>query len=200
MTIQAICLALLLGLSSDSPRRSEADAQGQPRARSSGGATQWMSPSVVATWLTRRVDAGPEQLELLVLWRGDPGWFLRPGNEIRSDSRSPTVGRHTIVYGDIRLTLDYDHSTRSAVVNGNTLTLGEHNVVLVDEVDVPSGPRVVRTFRVVPEMPGSAGQLSPLLTRSPEIMTFLRCDAPIPADKPRLILERLCLTNLGVTR
>ena len=144
--LQAIYLALLLGLSLASARGSETCARPLARARSSGGATQWMSPSVVATWLTQRIDDGPEQLELLVLWRGAPGWFLRPGNEVRSENRSPTVQRHTIVYGEIRLTLDYDHSTRSVVVDGRTLTLDDHNVILVDEVNSSSGPRVVRTL------------------------------------------------------
>jgi hypothetical protein len=41
--------------------------------------TSVISPVVMASWFTARGPSGPEQLELLVLWRGTPAWFFDPG-------------------------------------------------------------------------------------------------------------------------
>jgi len=53
--------------------------QGRAATGSWSSPTSIISPEVMATWFTTRAANGVEQLELLVLWRGMPGWFLDPG-------------------------------------------------------------------------------------------------------------------------
>lgn len=163
-----------------------------------------MSPAVVATWITEQQGDGPVELEMLILWRGNPGWFLRAGGSsssgsgvVRGDHRT---NHETIVQGGVRLTYGYDSQTRLATVQGTTFDLRESNVVLVDDVDAPGGARVSGTLRVARSMPGSAGQIGLVLRTSPEIMAFLRCDARAPESPAKAYVDRLCVQNLGVTK
>jgi hypothetical protein len=73
-------------------------------ARSSGGGNAMISPTVVATWITDRVEKGPVQLRLLVLWRGTPGWYFLAGSRI-ADSFDGVRTEQTFEYGNLRLTL-----------------------------------------------------------------------------------------------
>jgi hypothetical protein len=163
-----------------------------------------MSPAVVATWITEQHGDEPVQLRLVILWRGTPGWFVRAGGSSVSGGGSAggehQTSSHTIIQGGIRLTFDFDAATGAATILGKRLDLREDNVVLVDDVDSPEGPRVSGTMRVTRAMPGSAGQIGLVLRMSPEIMTFLRCDAVVPDGPPKALIERLCLQNLGVAR
>lgn len=161
--------------------------------------TQIISPAVVVTWLTERSD-GSERLRLLVLWRGTPGWFLRPGDSSVSGSESAGRYHQTITQGGLTFTLDYDPARRVAVVDGESVDLGDRNVVFADDADSPGGPRVIGTMRVESQMPGSAGQIGLVLRRSPEIMGFLRCDAPAAEGRAQAFLARLCLENIGTNR
>ena len=114
-----------------------------------------------------------------------------------------TIGgryQQTITQGGFKFTLEYDSSKRVAVVNGKTIDLQDDNVVLVDDVDAAAGPRVTDTMRVDYRMPRSAGQIGLVLRASPEIMSFLRCDAKAPDGRGQAFLERLCLQNIGVDR
>jgi hypothetical protein len=87
-----------------------------------------------------------------------------------------------------------------ATIQGKQVTLAKDNVVFVDDVDVPDGPRVTGTMSVDRVMPGSAGQIGLVLKKSREIMSFLRCDATLPGVPGRAMLEGLCLQNIGVAR
>jgi hypothetical protein len=98
------------------------------------------------------------------------------------------------------LTLDFDSARRIAIVQGKTLKLSENDVVFVDDVDTPTGPRVTATLRVERVMSGSAGQIGMVLRKSPEIMSFLRCEASVPDGYGRAYLEKLCLQNIGITK
>lgn len=162
--------------------------------------TQIMSPVVVASWITERSGDGVERLQLLVLWRGTPGWFLPEGGSGVSGGGSGDRYHATITEGDLQLTLDYDSSRRVATVHGKTIDISKDNVVFVDEVDSPTGPRVTGTMRVERAMPGSAGQIALVLRTSPEIMSFLRCEATTTDLRKRAVLERLCLENIGIRR
>ena len=163
-----------------------------------------MSPAVVATWITEQHGDEPVQLRIVILWRGTPGWFLRAGGSSVSDSGSASGGHQTsyqtIIQGGVRLTFDFDTATGVATVQGKMLDVREDNVVLVDDVDSPNGPRVSGTTRVTRPMPGSAGQIGLVLRTSPKIMSFLRCDAVVPDGPLKALVERLCVQNLGVAR
>jgi hypothetical protein len=159
-----------------------------------------MSPTVVASWITERSGDGVEWLQLLVLWRGTPGWFLRPGGSSASGTGSMNRSYQRIVQGGIQLTLDYDPSKKAALVQGNAVDIANDNVVFVDEVDSATGPRLTGTMSIDRAMPGSAGQIGLVLQKSPEIMSFLQCDATAADPRLQAKLERLCVQNIGITR
>lgn len=48
-------------------------AQGQ----TTGGTNRTLSPAVVASWQAHENGDGTGTVDLLVLWRGSPGWFTR---------------------------------------------------------------------------------------------------------------------------
>ena len=162
--------------------------------------TRIISPAVVASWITERSVGGSERLRLLVLWRGTPGWFLRPGGSNVSGGQSAGRYHQTITQGGLTFTLEYDSSKQVAIVDGKTLHVGDRNVIFVDDVDSPTGPHIKGTMSIESRMPGSAGQIGLVLRHSSEIMSFLRCDAGAPDGRGRAYLERLCLQNIGVAR
>jgi hypothetical protein len=108
----------------------------------------------------------------------------------------------TRIRGDrtLTLTLAYDSAKRLAIVQGKRVELAENNVLFVDDVDSPNGPRVTRTMNIPRAMPGSSGQIGLALRESPAIMSFLRCDAAPASGENRLLLEGLCRQNIGVVR
>src|SRR5262245_60951053 len=52
----------------------------------SGGGTGPVSPSVLATTMYVMTEPGRGELELMVLWRGAPGWFMRGGGQTSGGS------------------------------------------------------------------------------------------------------------------
>ena len=154
-------------------------------------------------------------LEVLVLWRGTPGWFLEPvpggGSSVSfdggvsyprpdRDASRPReggvpAGRRLdssvrIHQGKVRLELRFEPESATVYVQEHPVPLNGDNVVLVDDVDDPAGPRVVGTLRIDPrfavrcldEPPYLLDGVETLLQRSEELLAFLRCDMPLPAD------------------
>jgi hypothetical protein len=159
-----------------------------------------ISAAVEASWFaTGR--SGVEHLELVVLWRGTPGWFMEPGGSSGGSSGGNGVPRSSwITRGEVRLTVEFDPAKRIATIQGQRLALADHNVVFVDDVDAPGGPRIVKTLQVARIMPGSAGQIGLVLKDSPEVIKFLRCDATRPDGRAAGYLRQLCLQNIGIVR
>jgi hypothetical protein len=59
---------------------------------------------------------------------------------------------------------------------------------------------VTGTKRIEPAMPGAAAQIGLVLRTSPEIMSYLRCDATPPGTRGYAFLAQLCLQNIGVAK
>ncbi len=165
--------------------------------RSTGGGNTMISPTVFASWVTERVGNDPEELRLLVLWRGTPGWFFVGGGRIGLSSGRPRAHR-IIEYGNTRLTLDYG-ADDTVAINGHEVHLGADNVVYVDDVDAPGGARVVRTSRVPSKMPGSAGQIGLAIRDVPEVVGYLKCEARAPDPQRQMMIEQIaaCIVTLG---
>ena len=74
-----------------------------------------------------------EQLVLLVLWRGSPGWLARGGG--RASSQAGGSGNQTWVQltrGELTLSVDVDHASGVAHVLTQMVSVKTKNVVLVD--------------------------------------------------------------------
>lgn len=167
-------------------------------ARSSSGGNTAISPTVFATWVTERVGQDAEQLRLLVLWRGSPGWYFVPGSRIAGSSGGRGGTHSTIDYGDVHLTLD-SGADDTLFINGHEVHLGTDNVVYVDDVDAAGGARVVRTSRIPPKMPGSAGQIGLAIRDVPEIVTYLQCETRAADPQRQMMIDRMsaCVVSLG---
>ncbi|HUP39610.1 MAG TPA: hypothetical protein VM115_05790 [Vicinamibacterales bacterium] len=182
-------------------------AQPFPGGGSSSG-TAPVSPSVMATELIAVDASGHGTLQFLVLWRGTPGWFIRGGGGSSSGgggsmgSGSAMMHSEWISQGGVNLALRFDATARKMWIQEKGIVLDDANVVLVDAVDSPAGPQVVRMVRIDPEfettmepppyaMPGRGPQMRPrpmppqtFIRRSPELIEFLQCDAPLAGLKP----------------
>ena len=174
-----------------------------PQAESVEGSSgsRLVSPSVVATWIVRKEAHGTSQLELLVLWRGTPGWFMRAGSEESSNSDSiqsteDDRGGGTVVeqlsYGGLRLELEFDRAKRTARVQNHDVGLESANVILVDEVDAVDGPQIAGSLHVDPSLTSEPAEVEAIVRRSPEIYEFLRCDASVPDANTQEVIETLC--------
>jgi hypothetical protein len=169
-------------------------AQPLPGAGSSGGSGP-VSPSVLATEMRASDAAGRGTLELLILWRGSPGWFWRSaggasggGGAGSSMGAGPssTIRTEWISQGGVNVTVRFDPAARKVWIQELEIALDAANVVLVDGVDAPAGPQVVRTLRIDPEYQESMRPVpvQTFMRRSPEIVDFLQCDVFVPGLKP----------------
>jgi hypothetical protein len=173
----------------------------------STGGTAPVSPSVIATDMCVIDAEGRGTLELLILWRGSPGWFRKgsgdaSGNGGQGGSMGggpgPTIRSEWISQGGVNLTARFDPAARKAWIQDKEVLLGDANVVLVDGVDTAEGPLVVQTLRIDPEyettvdlLPGGpvgrgprtrprAVPVQTFIRRSPELVEFLQCDTRLP--------------------
>ena len=169
-------------------------AQTFPGAGSTGG-TGPVSPSVLATTMAAVDAAGRGTLELLVLWRGSPGWFMKGGGGSSSGgSTGPTLGgapgpmirSSWISQGGVNLSVRFDPAAQKAWIQNNEIDLRDANVILVDGVDSPTGPHVMRALRIdtdyetrVEPLP-MAVPAQTFIRRSPELVEFLQCDVTVP--------------------
>ena len=141
-------------------------------------ATQVISPVALMTWVTRYGHDGIHSLDLIVVWRGAPGWFTRGTSRSTSSGGSADTFHSTIRYGGLDLQLGLQPAKRTAEVQGQKVELGDANVILVDQVDTAGGAQVVRTLRVDPAVPLSEDgrpRVEEVLRRSQEIVSFLQC-------------------------
>ena len=148
--------------------------------------TRPLTASVSGTFLFRE-----KQIELLVLWRGAPGWLF--GAEHTRSSGSTDTYNLTHEIGTVRVDLAYDRRRRTATVNGNEISIPlPNNVVLVDGV---GSSRIVTKVIAVDLTTSGNPEVASLLKRSPEIVAFLRCDVvsshPLEARLNSLVCDGL---------
>jgi hypothetical protein len=158
-----------------------------------------VSGSVVATWIVRKEPTGSPGLQLLVLWRGTPGWCLRDdssGSSGRTSSRGDGKDRGLVVqkvsYGGIGLAVEFDGNKRMARIQGNELNLGTDNVILVDGVDDAAELRIVKTLEVDGRLPHEAAVVESIIRRNPDLYAYLRCNARLPNSPEQSMIDAIC--------
>jgi hypothetical protein len=165
-----------------------------PGAMSSGNGV--LSGSVAGGWFVRAEPGGALSLDLLVLWRGSPGWPLQRSLGGSGGGSSGSRRGMTVRYGDRSFYAAFDTGPRRYQIEDDIKPLGDDNVVLVDDVDSASGLRVVKTLRVDPAM--SAGvRIDEVIARSPELVAYLRCDANVPDARQQTMVDILCSRYRG---
>lgn len=150
-----------------------------------------VSPAVVATWISHIDQGDRSTLDLLVLWRGTPGWFLKPG-PVRESSGGTQDGAHTfrMTRGGVDVELTFNARTRVARVGPETVALGEANVILVDAVN--QRPTVAGTRFVEPGLRGSPARIQQVLKRSDALVAYLRCGVRLSDDRVNDLMVRVC--------
>ncbi len=141
-----------------------------------------ISPAVPSNHLS-----GPLTLELLVLWRGAPGWFAQGTG--KSESGGGDSNGHYWVHlqeGSIDLDLDLNMDKRIATIGGSDTALGEANVLLVDGVGSAGVPTVHATASVPSAVEAPPGGLYAALRAVPNVLSFLQCESRLPDPGDRL--------------
>jgi hypothetical protein len=119
-----------------------------PVSRTSG--SRVVSPTVVATTIIEYSSPDRAELQLLVLWRGAPGWFTNGGGS--GSGSGQTSGGPLLVnlsYGRLSFTLSFDAAAHRVAIQNMDVPLGpDDNVILLDAADGGGGPQVVGTLHV----------------------------------------------------
>jgi hypothetical protein len=158
-------------------------AQPQPgsQGHSSGGGL--VSPSVVVTYSARFTpaigkpasvrDKVAQTLDLLVLWRGSPGWF---DHQDLSVGAGDTV--HHVSTKGRSLELRIDSASATISLGSHMLVLDGANVVFLDHAD--RRLTIAGTSRVEPLLPpalnGPMDIVRTIARRLTEVFEYLRCD------------------------
>jgi hypothetical protein len=143
-----------------------------------------VSSTVVATFCGHR-EGNNELLDLLILWRGKPGWFQRrsPGGEGAGGSQRFGGGTRGAVsqqqtYGGVTIAFDANFDTSVVTIGPSAVKLDHVNTVVVD--DVNRVWRVSATRWTEPRLPLTGDWNLALAQRSRQLLRDLRCDVPMP--------------------
>lgn len=147
-----------------------------------------VSSTVVATFCGHRQGAN-EMLDLLVVWRGAPGWFHNRlfgvgggggGFNRFGAGTNGHVGMHQ-AYGNVTIGFEVDFDTNTVTIGDRAIALVRMNTILVDNVDRPGVHQVSAMRWTAPELPLGGDVNLTLAQRSRELLNDLQCDLPMPA-------------------
>ena len=153
------------------------------RRESSACQTDIVSATVVSTYCGHH-DNGNEVLDLVVLWRGKPGWFLGVGQRGTGGSRTFGPGMNGIVsaretYGDVTIEFTADFDQRVATIGSFAIDLAKINTVAID--DIEGARKLSASAWTEPRLPADGDWNRALARKSVLIREFLQCDVPMPA-------------------
>ena len=159
----------------------------QPR-ESASCQSDIVSSTVVSTFCGHR-QGDNEIVDLLILWRGKPGWFQSKGTGSGGSggSRKFGAGTNGVVsqsqsYGEVTIAFHADFDTNSATIGQSTIKLDRINTIVVD--DVERDWHITNTRWTDPALPLVGDWNLMLATRSREFVRDLQCNIPMPAPPP----------------
>lgn len=154
----------------------------------------------MVTYKTRSV-SDTDNVELLILWRGTPGWFANGTSGSSSSGRSSGGGAWSDRFseGGFSFEISGDTRARTANVLGRTLDLTKDNAILVEGAGSPKGPQIVRTLMVEAPLPNGANpnEILKVLGQVKELRDYLRCDIPLPDPALQARLAPMCALVLA---
>lgn len=158
--------------------------------------TRVLSPSVVGTFNARN-----QEIELALLWRGAPGWFLSGSHGDHISETGGTVNG-SIEYGGHVISFSYERERRRASINDIVVFLQrDTNVILVDRVDNQSGLVVAAQAHIEPRLEGDPTMalllpMTNLLRGSSEVVSFLQCDRGVANETANWAIRALVCDEL----
>jgi hypothetical protein len=152
-----------------------------------------VSSTVVTTFCGH--DQGASQmLDLLIVWRGSPGWFqnrhLGGGggeggfNKFGAGTKG-YVATHQ-AYGDVTISFDADFDADTVTIGERTVALGRMNTIVVDMVDRTGVQQIWAVRRTEPRVPLGGDVNLILAQHSRELLNDLQCDIPMPVPPSRI--------------
>ena len=182
---------------------SDAMAQTEPFREPATLRSQFVSPAVIATWGAVGGALGQDRLRYLVLWRGSPGWVwpgpfgargqMIGGTDERKDP--PQSVSQQLFVGKITFGLTVNLRASVVQIEGQEFDLHKSNVFLVDRLDEPDAPRVVRQMWVDPEIP-AGDTFEAVIRREPELRAFIRCENVFLDPAQAEVARVLCMRTL----
>jgi len=159
---------------------------------STGCQSDIVSATVVTTSCTH-AERETQVLDLLVLWRGRPGWFQDAGGAgsgVGGSSTHPPQSKgqvsHWVRYGDVTIAFSADFDAQTVTIDESAIRLDAINTVLMDDVDIPGRRAISRTIRVDPVLPLTADTNLALAQRSRDVRDYLQCQVPMPRPAGRI--------------
>jgi hypothetical protein len=160
----------------------------------SGVSDQVISPAVVASYLTSNTPQGT-RLDLLVLWRGAPGWFLRTSMEGRVTGGADGAKIVSISHRDFVLEFTYIAASRIVRIDDREIKLGTANLLLVDDVDRPR-PLKIAGIKAVDGRMFDRRRIDLVIRPAVEVHSFLRCDAKLPDEHDQMMISAILCSQL----
>ncbi len=162
-----------------------------------------MSATVVASFCGH-FDGKNEMLDLVILWRGAPGWF-RHGLGGVGGGGSHLIGGGTIgvvsewsTYGDVTIGFDANFDTHVATVGTKQVSLLKANTFFVERAD--GEWRVGEGVWTKPDLPVGADWNVAIAQRSRAVLDYLQCDVAMPPAPPMAAPVLTVCEKLGRTR
>ena len=147
--------------------------------------------SVLALWMSHQDEKGLAVLDVLALWRGEPGWCLHGPRFFGGSGDLAATSAKAQIAG-LDLTASLRPGARSVDVLGQTVSLADgRNVLLIDHIDGPAAGVTIDTRSIDPHLE-SSGPITPVLRRTPELKAFLRCGTPLADSSLQPVADRLC--------
>lgn len=147
-----------------------------------------VSSTVVSTFCSHR-QGDNLMIDLLILWRGKPGWFqghsgggAGGGGSRRFDAGSKGQVSEHKTYSDVTIGFDANFDTNVVTIGRSAVTLDHINTVIIDDVD--GEWRISSTRWTEPRLPLVGDWNLALARRSNELLRYLRCDIPMPHTSP----------------
>jgi hypothetical protein len=150
------------------------------------------SGSVLQFWSAHAVDGETSVLDAAILWRGSPGWIFQSGGDgfCGDGSSSSDVAYYRMWDGSYSLEWTLNRGAKSVSILGQSLSIADANVILVDGANSPGGSRIAQTLWMGPYT-GQPTQLPPW-GRSPDVMAFIQCDVRFADPLQQTIANLLC--------
>ena len=142
------------------------------------------------------IRAGP-----LILWRGTPGWLFRAsgigGYASGRQGFGSNTATQTVQAGDRTLTWTFDLTAKAITILGQSLSLADVNVILIDGGDSSQGSRLVRALQIDPRYSAEPLHFELALRRSPELLRFLQCEAQLGDQREQAVADLICARFTG---
>jgi hypothetical protein len=152
-----------------------------------------VSSTVVAAYCSHR-EGDNELVDLLIAWRGQPGWFGdgATGGGGRRRFVAWTNGRvsQSAIYNDVTIAFDADFDSGTVAIGDVTVTLTGVNALLIDQVERADARPMPTRLWIEPDLPLGLNVNLVMAQRSRELLKFIRCEVPMPAASPRRTLPR----------